>query len=102
MRIAVRVVDAKGRVLRPVEVVVELANAAAGVEPLVRKLEPAADGGGGYEYRGRDFVVAGRWSVVGAVGSTDVKAMVSGPDVFFDQSGWSARRPPRRREPGPS
>ena len=29
------------------------------------------------------------------VGSTEVKTMFSGPDVFFDQSGWSARRPPR-------
>ena len=63
LQLAVQIADAKGGVLAPIAINLELANSAAGIEPLERKLLPATDGSRDFRYSGRDLVVPGRWSV---------------------------------------
>ena len=63
LQLAVQITGAKGEVLAPIAVNLELSNSAAGIEPLDRKLLPATDGSREYRYSGRDLVVPGRWSV---------------------------------------
>jgi copper transport protein len=60
VHMAARFAKPDGSVLKPVDVSLELSNPGAGVEPLVRRMEPAGDE---YGYSGRDLVVAGSWSV---------------------------------------
>jgi copper transport protein len=63
MQLSVQISNAKGESLSPIAVNVELANAAAGIEAMERKLLPATDGSREFRYSGRDLVVPGRWSV---------------------------------------
>jgi copper transport protein len=62
-QLAVQIVGAKSEVLTPIAINLELANSAAGIEPLERKLVPSKDGSREFRYSGRDLVVPGRWSV---------------------------------------
>jgi copper transport protein len=59
----VQLSNAKGELLTPIAVNLELANGAAGIEPLERKLVAATDGSREFRYSGRDLVVPGQWSV---------------------------------------
>ena len=63
MQLSVQISNAKGESLSPIAVNVELANAAAGIEAMERKLLPATNGSREFRYSGRDLVVPGRWSV---------------------------------------
>lgn len=59
--IRVRVLGNDDRLIDPSEVVIDLSNAAVGIEPLQRKLAPLDDGY--FEYAGPELAVAGRWTI---------------------------------------
>ncbi len=63
MQLAVLISNAKAEVLSPIAVTLALANSAAGIESLERKLTPVSAGSREFLYSGRDLVVPGLWSV---------------------------------------
>lgn len=81
-RISVRLTKAGGETLKPVDVSLELSNPGAGVEPLLRKLEPAGEE---YRYSGRDLAIPGLWSVRIEAAVTDFEQSVFNAEVQFRQ-----------------